>query len=66
MSNAKPNVYTNSSFRSDMIDSEYEEVVVDHQSLVYDDIFSVQKSNPSNIVRSTLPNIPQRKKSSHS
>ncbi|CAG2222758.1 unnamed protein product [Mytilus edulis] len=61
MSNAKQNVYTNISFRSDMIDSEYEEVVVDHQSLAYGDVLSVQKSNASNDVRSTLPNIPQRK-----
>ncbi|XP_076114758.1 uncharacterized protein LOC143082789 [Mytilus galloprovincialis] len=66
MSNAKPNVYTNSSFRSDIMDSEYEEVVVDYQSLVYDDARSVQKADPSNVVRSTLQNSPQRKAVTHS
>ncbi|CAC5409728.1 unnamed protein product [Mytilus coruscus] len=61
MSNTKQNVYTKSSFRSDIADAEYEEVVVENHSTVYDDALSVQKTDPSKVVHITLPNIPERK-----
>ncbi|CAC5380341.1 unnamed protein product [Mytilus coruscus] len=61
MSNSQHKFCNNISFKSEITDSNYEEVPSENHSTEYDEIKLVYKEDPSNDVYIKLPNIPSRR-----